>query len=196
MDLKTLDDKALVLNIQQNTDLANDAIIELTERHCRLVSSLYKKYNYALQASGIYPQDVFTDPSCLIYDAALQYDPEKGTKYSSWLSNHLRYKSLNAMNAGHRILSQEPNVIDYLAAHTLEESESKERLYEKVVDLVEQIPDETAKNIIKDRFLDRRSKKRRKARKWKTIGRLNNISQQRAIEIKNQTLKELREKLK
>ncbi len=196
MDLTTLDDKQLVLNIQKKNDLADPSIEELTNRHTKLYHSLYQKFNGPLQASGVYPFDIFTDPKCIVYEAAESYDKTKDTKFSTWLYNYIRYECLNAISAGNKMGKYEEKLLDYLNIKENQPIDNfeKEDKYKEILELVENLEDRNTKNILKKRFLNPRHK-HKKARKWKQIAKVNKMSVQDAIRLKESGLNELRGKL-
>jgi RNA polymerase sigma factor (sigma-70 family) len=92
----TITDQELVVKVQKKKD--NESLQELINRHTPLYFDICKKYESAIVSSGVYLEDVHQESKSEIYKAALSYNPEKKTKYSTWLGNCVRYKCLNLIN--------------------------------------------------------------------------------------------------
>ena len=79
------------------TENNSDSLSELIERHSGVYQYVVDKFSKSPNA--IIDRDFFLeDKQFVIYESALQYDPSKNTKFSTFLANKTRWKCLNAIS--------------------------------------------------------------------------------------------------
>ena len=88
-------DLNLISRIQDDND--QDSLLEIIDRHSGIFHSMV---NYFMS----HPQNVFDknqivgEKDSTIYSAALNYNPDKNTKFSTHLANQTKWKCLNILN--------------------------------------------------------------------------------------------------
>ena len=93
--MSTLPDETLISYIKESSIRVNDAISTLTERYQKLVSSMVTRFSSKnLEQCD---KDCFLgNKEYHVYRAAKSFDPERKTKFSSHLSNEVKFAALNA----------------------------------------------------------------------------------------------------
>tara|TARA_B100000676_G_scaffold114691_1_gene114217 strand:- start:41755 stop:42348 length:594 start_codon:yes stop_codon:yes gene_type:complete len=161
----------------------DDSLNELINRHAPLCFDIYNKYSKTLKASGELIDNIELEKNYIIYKAALSFNPEKGTKFSTWLGNFTRYYCLNIINTKKKYV---PMDNDILATMKEKDGEHQEKpvdqdLQDYVINILEKMKDERIKNVFKLRYFSDFNKKNT----WVEIGKLMNVSPQTAINLHN-----------
>ena len=138
-----LTDLLLIREIKKSN--CENSLKELIHRHSRLCFDIYHKYLPAIKASGMFPEDAINEKDYIIYKSAMSYNPEKKTKFSTWLGNQIRYNCLNKINKSrpHQLIEDEE--FDFI----IEKSDGPDfsELKEYVLNILNQIKDERIKRI-------------------------------------------------
>ena len=167
-----------------------NSLKELIYRHSRLCFDIYHKYLPAIRASGMFPEDAICEKDYIIYKSAISYNPEKKTKFSTWLGNQVRYNCLNKINKSkpHMLLEDEES--DFL----IEKNEEPDflEIKEYVLNILSQLKDERIKKIFEIRYFSGT----RKCVTWEKIGKNMKVSSQTAINLHNKGKKILVRKIK
>lgn len=181
-----MDDIDLIKNVKKNGD--SDSIQELINRHSGIYVKMVQKYIPKNDESFIY-QDFIDDKDSCIYDAALNFDESKNTKFSTYIGNLTKWKCMNAYNKKNKNFkkiideSREKNFSKDFDFSSIEEVEN----LENVLESIENIPDERAKVIFKMRYF-----KSNKITPWKKIAKKLDLSIQGCINIHNKYLMEIK----
>ncbi|MAF25919.1 hypothetical protein CL634_10140 [bacterium] len=188
-----MDDIDLINNIKKNVK-ANESLNILYEKHsgiyCRMVNS------YVPQgASFADRQEMIDDAKYYIYCAALKYDQEKNTKFSTYLGNVTRWQCLNIYNKSKKKEEYSGdefrfNDISCSTNHFIEELSNKE-LIEKVFESIEKTGDKRAYEIFNMRYIIGRNNK---VMPWKEIGKELKLSIQGCINIHDNFIRKIKRK--
>ena len=87
-------DLSLINNIKENN--SGDSLLELIERHSGMYVHIVDKYIH--KNSYVSRDLIIDDKDFVIYQSALEYNPEKKSKFSTFLANQTKWKCLNAIN--------------------------------------------------------------------------------------------------
>jgi RNA polymerase sigma factor (sigma-70 family) len=186
---KQIDDITLVKNIKEKND--ENALKELINRHSALCNSLYKKYSSPMIASGVHLQDVINQKDYMVYKSAMTFNPDKKSKFSTWLYNQIRYQCLNCMNEDGQYLTLDSDKLNYLIEKNSEPKKEDKDIYEYVLNIINSCADERIISIFKMRYINDSNRKT----PWNKIAKELNISTQTAINIHNKTIKLLKNKI-
>jgi DNA-directed RNA polymerase specialized sigma subunit len=109
--MENLSDIQLIKNIKRNKHV-NESLLELIDRHSGIyldiVNSFLKNcHNDALR------DDIVNDKELAIYNSALKYDENKGTKFSTFLGNEAKWMCLNASNKNKKYLELNDHTFDF-----------------------------------------------------------------------------------
>jgi RNA polymerase sigma factor (sigma-70 family) len=163
----------------------------LISRHTPLCYDICSKYSYLFARNGVNYDDVVSEKEFLVYKSALSYNPDKKTKFSTWLGNQVRYHCLNSVNKN-RLLPME----DELLGHLINKDqpafeESLDEQVDYVKNLLSQTRDTRVRRIFQVRYFDNPRKKT----PWSSVAKKVGISTQTAINLHNKTIKMLNFKM-
>ena len=181
-----ISDAKLIQKIKQ-TD-CETSLKTLIEKHSPLCINMCKKYEPALNATGVSVDDVIQEKDYLVYKSAMSYNPEKKVKFNTWLGNQVRYHCLNTINNNNNFIKVEDSVLDFLS---IEENKDCSNDIEYVFSLLSQLKDDRIKEIFSLRYF----KSDKKKMPWVKIGKLMGISTQTAINLHKRGLKILNKKI-
>ena len=181
-----ISDTKLIQKIKQ-TD-CETSLKTLIEKHSPLCINMCKKYEPALNATGVSVDDVIQEKEYLVYKSAMSYNPEKNVKFNTWLGNQVRYHCLNTINNNNNFIKVEDSVLDFLST---EENKDCSNDIEYVFSLLSQLKDDRIKEIFSLRYF----KSDKKKMPWVKIGKFMGISTQTAINLHKRGLKILNKKI-
>lgn len=184
-----IEDSILAKNVREKND--ENALKELINRHSALCHSLYKKYSSPMIASGVHLQDVINQKDYMVYRSAITFNPDKKSKFSTWLYNQIRYQCLNCMNEDSQYVTFDSDKLNYLIEKNTEPQKEDKNIYEYVLNIINSCSDERVITIFKMRYINDSNKKT----PWNKIAKKLNISTQTAINIHNKTIKLLKNKI-
>ena len=129
----------------------NEAIKTLIIKHSGICVDVCKKYVNIPNLCGFITEEIVSSKDYIIYNSAKTYNPDMGSKFSTWLSNQTRYFCLNCINKNNKLVpTDEEDLINLI---DLKNSETENSLNQKdnraqVLDLIkETIPELTNKKI-------------------------------------------------
>jgi len=193
MSFSNLDDLALIKNIQEQKH-AEKSLNILIERHSGICidmvnSFLSRKTHKHLGA------DLIKDKDYLIYSAALQFDQNKGSKFSTFLANTVKWKCLNVHNRDKKRLTVpvDDDKIEYLSySNKLQNKNSLIDVYSHIIDESKKHPDKRIQRIF---FLRYEKGTNNSVMPWRLISGELNMSIQGCINLHNQALNQFKKKI-
>lgn len=179
-NIQDYNDLILVSNVKSSND--EESLKELIRRHNPMCFSLYKKYSSALEVSGVNLQDLISSKDYIIYQSAKSFNPDKKSKFSTWLYNQIRYQCLNTINNNKNTLSMEVEKINFLIDQmSLKENNSSEKAKdanEYIFKILESCLDKRILQIYKMRYFNGS-----KLMAWSKIAKKLKVSTQTAINL-------------
>ncbi len=192
-EIYNMTDEELAKQIKQHS--SSEAVQELHKRHSPLIASMAKKYSAEVHGSGVSVNDFMDDSMFLIYKASDNYDPEKKTKFTTHLANTTRFHCLNTLNSERKHLSLiSDNALDIAATYVHDnyyEGKLLKENSEYLQSIIEDLPDDTLKQVIQKRYFD----KDEKNQPFEKIASSLGISTQWAIVLHNQAIKYIKKSL-
>jgi RNA polymerase sigma factor (sigma-70 family) len=189
-----LSDLDLIFLVKNESD--DHAFEELLCRHTGIyLNTLHK---YAPKNSELINRDeLIEDTQSNIYDAIVNYDPERGAKFSTYLGNSTRWRCLNTVNKN----KKKPTLsIDFDAtlSHTLEncseESFVKNLTEQETCNIIDSEIRKSSDPRIKTIFSMRYFKDNNKLTSWRLIAEKLNLSIQGTIDIHDRFLEKIKKK--
>lgn len=162
----------------------SDSLKELINRHAPLCYDIYNKYSKTLKSSGELIYNIELEKNFIIYKSVLSYNPDKKTKFSTWLGNFTRYYCLNVINSQKKYVPMEDELLNSIREKEAEETScdsSEKEMQEYVVNILEKMKDERIKRVFKLRYFADFNKKNT----WVEIGKMMKVSPQTAINLHN-----------
>tara|TARA_R110000824_G_scaffold21832_3_gene80979 strand:+ start:659 stop:1264 length:606 start_codon:yes stop_codon:yes gene_type:complete len=190
-----LTDHELISNIKKNVD-TDTSLKELVTRHSGIYITMVNSY---VPQTNIFTnkEELIDDKEYNIYQAALKYDPTRQTKFSTYLGNETKWMCLNIYNKKRKhpeIASDELFLeLHHYEATDTHEEELKNELFSKVIELIQEYPDDRITQIFNMRYIEG---SKNKVMPWRRVSEEVDMSIQGCINIHNTTIKKLKLKLK
>ena len=186
-----IDDVQLVENIKNEKDV-DDCLQELIERHTGIYLDIVNKYTQHTNTSN--KLDLIDEKDYNIYQTALKYKSDKGTKFPTFLGNETKWICLNKQN---KIKKEKKVAFDDISEIDLaqEDDGSKEKLevFKKTIELAKQHQDKRVEKIFEMRYI---IGEKNKVMPWKKISKELNMSIQGCINIHNSAIEKFKLELK
>ena len=190
--------------MQRKTDLeltngvkeknCSDCLQELFDRHSAICVNVYSKYSRGLLKNSVILNDIVEQKEYVIYRSAMSYDPSKGSKFSTWLANQMRYFCLNTMNKNRLVATEDEamNAIVHSDSALLHGQEvSVEEKVDFIKNIIAQVKDRRVGKIFKIRYFNNNRKKT----PWSNIAKEIGVSTQTAINLHNKAIKLIKTKM-
>lgn len=165
-----------------------DSVMELINRHSGIYIEMVNKY-LPDSLEGVNKDDILDDKNFCIYDAAIKFDENKNTKFSTYVGNLARWKCLNIYNKNIKFpQSSISEIYDQSVScdPELKDIEKQEEL-KNIFKIINNSGDERVKKIFKMRYKDGK-----KLTPWKKIAKKLDLSIQGCINIHNKHLTEIK----
>ena len=165
-----------------------DSVMELINRHSGIYIEMVNKY-LPDSLEGVNKDDILDDKNFCIYDAAIKFDENKNTKFSTYVGNLARWKCLNIYNKNVKFpQSSISEIYDQSVScdPELKDIEKQEEL-KNIFKIINNSDDERVKKIFKMRYKDGK-----KLTPWKKIAKKLDLSIQGCINIHNKHLTEIK----
>lgn len=157
--MEHLSDQELIDKVKKYN--CSDSLNELAKRHQGIFCKMAHKYanmcakNYQ-SCSGLGIQDFLDNQLFITYQAICDYDPDRNTKFVTWLGNKTRFYCLNTIAKQSRYISPESDTADKVSDFkTFEDSQqgsdySMESEY--VLEILNKLKDKRVKRVIELRY--------------------------------------------
>lgn len=194
-------DLSLINKIKNDND--SDCLSELIERHSGVYQYVIDKFTKS--SSSIIDRNTFMDDKLfVIYESAIEFDPTRNSKFSTFLANRARWRCLNAINKKKKLnpVSMDtplPNG-NGTNASVIKHSDSSQTPSDFVSDfevfdifykMLEEESDERLKKIIDIRY----NSGDNRLEPWRKSAELLNLSIQGVINIHNKFIKKVNKEI-
>jgi RNA polymerase sigma factor (sigma-70 family) len=188
----TTEDKTdLYLAEQVKQKSCNDSLKELISRHSGICFSIGRKFS----SNPAFNLNELTDnKDWIMYTSAVSFDPTKGSKFSTWLANQVKFYCLNLQNKTSRYVDTEADVMEYLVNERYNlgiMNENKKEIINAIQDILGQIKDENIKNAIHYRYFHDKNK----ILNYCEIGKILNVTPQTVLNWHNKFINLAKKKL-
>lgn len=146
--MRLLKDDILIKQIKEKN--CNESLIELTNRHGGMCFSIGKKYS---SYCGLDLNDLNDNKFLIVFNAVKSFNDKKGSKFSTWLGNQIRFFCLNHKNKNNKLVPIEDISLDFLNnLKKIDNDQNKQNILDIIIDLFNQISDPNTKNAIYYRY--------------------------------------------
>ena len=186
---KNINDEVLIEKIK--TESCNQSLLELIHRHSGICFSIGKKFS---SYGSVDLNDLNDNKDWIIYSAALSFNSEKGSKFSTWLGNQVKYYCLNLKNKTSKYVGAEDSTIEFLINqyyNNTKSSDSKKEILNTISDLLEQVKDNNIKNAIHYRYFSNKDR----ILNYSEIGDILNVTPQTVLNWHNKFIDLAKKKL-
>lgn len=178
-------DDELIQNILKNN--CKESWDCLIDRHSALFFFILNKYTALLQVARIDINEIKLDKKTYFIEAFSKYDPTKGTKFSTWLGHHFRFRFLNMANRhkNNDVLIEDEEIVDLIKHDEINTAALELREY--ALNLISQLEDKRISAIFKMRYGEEKIS-------WQKIGRTLGMSHQTAMSLHKKGIEIVRKK--
>ena len=194
IETKTITDLELVEKIKKDED-PDSCIQELANRHTGIFVTATSCYESVLNPNTY--REIISDKDFYIHNAAKQFDPNRNTKFPTFLFSTVKWACLKEINKK-RVpeVYIENNDLDRIAdvrslKNEAENEECQGYLSDLVLSEIKLIKDERAKKILRMRYFYLENKNL----PWKIIAKEIDLSIQGCIDIHNKWIKKVYSKI-
>jgi RNA polymerase sigma factor (sigma-70 family) len=147
--MKSLKDETLIKKVL--TKQCNKSLIELVDRHSGMIFNIGKKY---CGPCNLDISELSDNKYWIIFNAAKSFNPNKGSKFSTWLGNQIRFFCLNYKNKNSKLVPIESEHLEFFINNFAknENYSNKKEIINNIIDLFNQISDPNTKNAIYYRY--------------------------------------------
>jgi len=181
-DYNKIEDKELILNIKKNKS-TDKCLNVLIDRHSGICIDMINSYMSSGYNSSL-RQELIDDKDYQIYESALKFDPDKGTKFITYLGNEIKWKCLNMYNKSKKRLHLpvEENLINYFNYLSKEDDVDTSEKFNEIINKAQSYSDKRIGKIFYLRYV---VGKNNSVMPWKNISSNLNMSIQGCINIHN-----------
>jgi RNA polymerase sigma factor (sigma-70 family) len=140
-------DEDLIKKIKVNN--CSDSFKELIDRHSGIFFNMGKKY---AQNCGLNLNDFNDNKYWIFYNAIQSFSSDKGSKFSTWLANQIRFFCLNFRNKNNKYVLTEDKVLELMINSNFNVKNNKSESLDLIKNLLEQISDENTRKAIYYRY--------------------------------------------
>lgn len=191
--INKLQDNELVKNIKDDKK-AEDSLQELIGRHTGIYLDIVNKYTK--NGNSTNKLDLIDEKDYNIYQAALKYKDDRGTKFPTFLGNETKWICLNKYNKK----KKEPqlSIEDIKESDILENKNSKIsseelEIFSEAIKFSKSHKDKRVEKIFEMRYI---TGEKNKVMPWKKISKKLNMSIQGCINIHNSAIEKFKIELK
>jgi RNA polymerase sigma factor (sigma-70 family) len=186
--LKDVDDKKLIKNILKKS--CSESLQELANRHGGMLFNIGKKY---CTSCNLDLNDLNDNKYWIIFNAAQSFDSKKGSKFSTWLGNQVRFFCLNHKNKNNKFITIEDSALEFFIndLSKKENCSNKKEVIDKIIDLFNQISDPNTKNAIYYRYFHNKER----ILNYSEIAEILNVTPQTVLNWHNKFITFVKKKL-
>jgi RNA polymerase sigma factor (sigma-70 family) len=181
-------DHILIKKILNNQ--CDDSLKQLVEKHSGMIFNVGKKY---CPSCHLDLNELNDNKYWIVFQAAKSFNSEKGSKFSTWLGNQVRFFCLNYKNKNSKLVPIEDTHLEFFIndlnkKHNL--SRQKE-LVDVIIDLFNEISDPNTKNAIYYRYFHDKER----ILNYSEIAQILNVTPQTVLNWHNKFIKLAKKKL-
>jgi hypothetical protein len=188
-----LEDYELVDNIKSNKK-TEDSLQELIDRHTGIYLDIVNKYTQNNNLTN--KLDLIDEKDYNIYQAALKYKSDRGTKFPTFLGNETKWICLNKYNKKKK--EPQMNIDDIKEADIIESKNEKIKkedleVFGEAIQFSKKHKDKRVEKIFEMRYI---TGEKNKVMPWKKISKELNMSIQGCINIHDSAIEKFKIELK
>jgi RNA polymerase sigma factor (sigma-70 family) len=144
-----LKDEALIKNVINNQ--CNESLKELVNRHSGIIFNIGKKY---CNSCNLDINELNDNRYWIVFNSAKTFNNTKGSKFSTWLGNQVRFFCLNHKNKNSKFVPIEDEYLEFFINNFSKNDEkvNQKEVINTIIDLFNQISDPNTKNAIYYRY--------------------------------------------
>lgn len=182
------DDQELVSNLKVGREV-NESLYHLVEKHSGIFINMVNQY---MNKEG--RSEFINDKEYYIYQAALKYDSNRNTKFSTYLGSETKWMCLNTYNRSKKKHEVDIDYIENLGDNSHQYHQIiKKDTQQKILELAHSNPDKRVHKIFELRYS---GGNRNKVMPWSEVCSQIGLSVQGCINVHDQALTKIKQELK
>lgn len=182
--MENLSDLDLINKIK-NKKKIGECLQELIDRHSGIYLDIVNSYMKNCNNDSL-KDEIINEKEYAIYNSALKYDENRGTKFSTFLGNEAKWICLNAQNKSKKFIAMNDNT--YELDKIKDETNKSKMIFEEQIlnefnEELKKHPDKRIQKIFSMRYSGNK-----KLVPWRKISKEMNLSIQGCINIHNAAL--------
>jgi RNA polymerase sigma factor (sigma-70 family) len=147
--MDNLKDGTLIKNVINKQ--CNESLKELVNRHSGIIFNIGKKY---CSSCNLDISELNDNRYWIVFNAAKTFNATKGSKFSTWLGNQVRFFCLNYKNKNSKLIPIENEHLEFFINNFSKNDEkvNQKEVIHTIIDLFNQISDPNTKNAIYYRY--------------------------------------------
>ena len=147
--MKYKTDEALIKKILDNQ--CSDSLKQLVEKHSGMIFNVGKKY---CPSCNLDLNELNDNKYWIVFQAVKSFNSEKGSKFSTWLGNQVRFFCLNYKNKNSKLVPIEDSHLEFFINDISKKNNlsKQNELVNVIIDLFNEISDPNTKNAIYYRY--------------------------------------------
>jgi RNA polymerase sigma factor (sigma-70 family) len=147
--VKKVNDTILIKKVLNKQ--CSESLKELVEKHSGIIFNIGKKYCANV---GLDLNELNDNRYWIVYNSIKSFDPSKGSKFSTWLGNQVRFFCLNFKNKNTKLVPVEDSFLEHFLNEKAKKNDShnQKEVLNNITDLFNQITDINTKNAIYYRY--------------------------------------------
>lgn len=182
--METLSDSDLIKSIKKKKKV-DECLQELIDRHSGIYLDIVNSFLRNCNNDSL-REEIINDKEYAIYNSALKYDENRGTKFSTFLGNEAKWMCLNASNKNKKYVELNDNTYDFeCIKDTYEHTvvNFQDQILKEFNEEINKHPDKRIQKIFSMRYSGNK-----KLTPWRKISKAMNLSIQGCINIHNAAL--------
>lgn len=185
--MKNISDEKLISKIICSQ--CNESLKQLTEKHSGLIFNIGKKY---CVSCNIDLNELHDNRYWIVFNAAMSFNIEKGSKFSTWLGNQVRFFCLNHKNKNSKLVPIEDKHLEFFINSVKKDSEiNKKEAVDTIIDLFNEITDPNTKKAIYYRYFYNKER----ILNYSEIGQILDVTPQTVLNWHNKFIEFAKKKL-
>jgi RNA polymerase sigma factor (sigma-70 family) len=186
--MKSDNDEKLIKKIVNKQ--CNESLKKLVDKHGGMIFNIGKKY---CVSCNLDLNELNDNKYWIIFNAAKSFDPQKGSKFSTWLGNQVRFFCLNFKNKNSKLVPIEDQHLEFFINDLNKKNQlsNQKELVNTIIDLFNDITDPNTKNAIYYRYFHNKER----ILNYSEIAEILNVTPQTVLNWHNKFINFAKKKL-
>jgi len=168
----------------------NESLKKLVDKHGGMIFNIGKKY---CASCNLNLNELNDNKYWIMFNAAKSFNPQKGSKFSTWLGNQIRFFCLNFKNKNSKLVPIEDQHLEFFINDLNKKNQlsNQKELVNTIIDLFNDITDPNTKNAIYYRYFHNKER----ILNYSEIAEILNVTPQTVLNWHNKFINFAKKKL-
>jgi RNA polymerase sigma factor (sigma-70 family) len=186
--MKHLKDETLIKRVLNKQ--CSDSLKSLVDRHSGMIFNVGKKY---CLPCNLDINELNDNRYWIVFNAAKSYNPKRGSKFSTWLGNQIRFFCLNFKNKNSKLVPIENDSLEFFLNEISKKNNTinEKETINNIIDLFNEISDPNTKNAVYYRYFHNKER----ILNYSEIAEILNVTPQTVLNWHNKFINFAKKKL-